>query len=119
MLVFEEPFSPILWLAKGAPRHWLVKGRYISVREAPTRWGLISYIITPMPECTHVEVVLPEQRFDAVIHLRLRASAGQKMRAVLFNEKPWADFRPEDETVILPIGLKGCNTVDVLYDDSP
>ena len=119
MLVFEDPFSPILWLAKGAPRHWLAKGRYISVKEAPTRWGLISYIITPMPERIHVEVVLPDRGFDAVIHLRLRASAGQKMRAVLFNEEPWTDFRPEDETVILPIGLKGRNTVDVLYDDSP
>ena len=117
MLVFEDPFSQILWLAKGAPRHWLADGKYISVKGAPTRWGPISYTVTSSFESINVKIDFPDEGFDAVIHLRLRAPAGQRMREVRFNGKTWTDFNPEDETVILPNGLKGGNAVDVLYND--
>ena len=71
-----------------------------------------------MPESVNVEIALPEEGFDAVIHLCLPASVGQKMRTLRFNSKPWTNFRPENETVTLPIDLKGRNIVDVLYNDS-
>ena len=36
MLVFEEPASDTLWLAKGTPRAWLEDGQTIAVSRAPT-----------------------------------------------------------------------------------
>jgi hypothetical protein len=38
MLVFEDPQSDILWLAKATPRDWLADGQRIKVSNAPTRW---------------------------------------------------------------------------------
>ena len=118
MLVFEDPFAPVLWLANGAPRHWLAQGNTIAVTGAPTRWGYISYTIAPAAASAQVEIDLPDEGFDAAIHLRLRASAAQKISAVRLNGELWIDFRPDDETVILPTGLQGCNTVVVSYADS-
>ena len=99
------------------PRQWLAEGKYIPVKGAPTRWGSISYIITPMPERIHVEIVLPDAGFDTVIHLRLRALPGQKICTVELNGKTWTDFCSDDEVVILPRGLKNRNIVDVRYED--
>ena len=119
MLVFEDPFTPVLWLAKGAPRHWLADGNAISVASAPTRWGRISYTIAAAAASAQVKIDLPDECFDAAIHLRLRTSAEQKMSAVRLNGELWTDFHPDDETIRLPTSLQGCNTVDVSYGDSP
>jgi hypothetical protein len=43
MLVMEEGDS--LWLARATPRAWLEQGRKISVKNAPTHFGMVSYEI--------------------------------------------------------------------------
>ncbi len=41
MLVLEHPFDDVLWLGRGVPDAWLDEG--FEVRNAPTRWGPVSY----------------------------------------------------------------------------
>ena len=41
-----------------------------------------------MPESVNVAIALPEEGFDAVIHLCLPASVGQKMRTLRGNGYP-------------------------------
>jgi len=41
MLVFEDPLDEVLWLGRGVPDTWLEVG--FEVRNAPTRWGPVSY----------------------------------------------------------------------------
>ena len=115
MLVFEEPFSPTVWLARGAPRPWLEDGKAIFVKAAPTKWGTVSYRIVSClaRERIDVELDLPAEGFQAKIKLCLRLPAGQAIRAVAVNGTDWRDFDPKEETIVLPSGSRGRHTIAV------
>ncbi len=115
MLVFEAPNSATVWLARSVPRQWLEDGKTIGVKGAPTKWGIISYKISSKMAQGRikVELNLPEEGFGAAINLRLRTPAEQKIKTVEVNGKPWTDFDPEDETIILPSGSKGRIVIEV------
>ncbi len=104
MLVFEEPNSNVVWLAKGTPRSWLEDGKTIAVSDAPTRWGSLSFSLRSRLQGGTIEakVVLPSARPSAQVKLRLRVPAGRRIRSVTAGGKPWAQFDAENETVTLP-----------------
>ena len=54
-----------------------------------------------------------KEGFGAAIHLRLRTPARQKIKTVEVNGKPWTNFEPKEETVILPAGSNGRITIEV------
>ena len=113
MLAFEDPQSETLWLAKGTPRSWLEDNKKISVQNAPTRWGRISFSITSKfsDHKVNAEIQLPSA-FAAAIKLRLRLPEGHRIQSVTVNGKPWTRFDPQEETVTLPLGLTGKISVD-------
>ena len=115
MLVFEDPNSSTVWLARGVPRRWLEDGKTIGVKGAPTKWGIINYeISSKMAQGKiKVELNLPEEGFGAEIHLRLRTPAKQKIQTVKVNGKPWTNFKAEEETVMLPTDSKGRMAIEV------
>jgi hypothetical protein len=117
MLVFEDPRSETVWLAKGTPREWLAEGKKVLVSAAPTRWGRIGYTITSQMSANKVSalVTLPEKPFAATVKLRLRAPEGKRMQTVVVNGKAWKDFDPQTEVVSLPTGLSGRVQVAVAY----
>ena len=108
MLVFEEPASDVVWLAKGTPRRWLEEGNTIAVTNAPTRWGMVSFSLRSHLQAGTVEarIVWPSGPTSAIAKLRLRVPAGQRIRSVTANGKPWDQFNAEDETVTLPLTRK-------------
>jgi hypothetical protein len=108
MLAFEDPQSETLWLAKGTPRSWLEENKTISVRNAPTRWGRISFSMTSKLSEHKViaEIQLPAA-FAAAVKLRLRLPEGHRIQSVIVNGKPWTRFDPQEETITLPPGLTG------------
>ena len=63
MLVFEDPFSPTLWLGKSIPRSWLRDGKTVAVKGAPTRFGTLSYEISSKVHRgrINIELHLPEE----------------------------------------------------------
>jgi hypothetical protein len=104
MLVFEEPDSEVLWLAKATPRNWLEDGKTIAVTNAPTRWGRLSFQLHSHLKESRIEakLLLPPIPESAQIKLRLRAPDGHRLRAVIVNGKPWNQFDAEQETVTMP-----------------
>ena len=104
MLVFEEPASDVVWLAKGTPRSWLEEGKTIAVSNAPTRWGSLSFSLRSHLQTGTIEarVVAPSVPPSARVKLRLRVPAGHRIRSVTANGKPWDQFDAEEETVTLP-----------------
>ena len=114
LLVFEDPESETLWLAKGVPQSWLKDGKSISVREAPTRWGRVGFSLDS--NLSHgrilVRVNFPNSAFGATTYLRLRAPDGKKIRSVTLNRVPWSQFDPAGETVTIPRGYSG--TVELI-----
>ncbi len=106
MLVFEDPESDTLWLAKATPRKWLEDGKTISVSAAPTRWGRVGYsIVSKLKEGTvSARVDFPARGFAASTQLRLRAPGERKLKSVTLGGKPWTKFDPALETVTIPAG---------------
>jgi len=104
MLVFEEPDSDVVWLAKGTPRSWLEEGKTIAVYNAPTRWGRLSYNLHSHLQNGTVEarVVWASGAPSTRAKLRLRVPAGHRIRSVTLNGKPWDQFNVAEETVTLP-----------------
>jgi hypothetical protein len=112
MLVFEEPASDRLWLAKGTPRDWLDDGQTVAVTNAPTRWGPVSFALRSHIRTGKIEAKLnpPAQGANAEMVLRLRVPEGHRIRSVTVNGKDWTQFDAKAETVTLP---KGTSSVDM------
>jgi hypothetical protein len=117
MLVFEDPQSKTLCLAKATPRSWLEDGQTISVSNAPTRWGQLSYNIKSHIQQRNVEVVLklPARPISAQIKLRLRVPENHRIQTATLNGRPWHEFDPDEETVSLPSRVKGELNLIVTY----
>lgn len=117
MLVFEDPLSPTLWLAKATPRAWLESGNRISVKNAPTKWGKVSYEIMSQLDVEKVQamVYLPTKGLEASLKIRLRAPRTYTIKSVLVNGKSWTDFDPVEETISLSAGAAGPISLEVHY----
>ncbi len=109
LLVFEDPESDTLWLAKAAPREWFGEGKRFEVRNAVTRFGRVSYEAVSQWEKHRlaVTVELPPAGLDAELRVRLRAPESRRLRTVTVNNKPWRQFDAAGEYVVLPAGLAG------------
>jgi len=117
MLVFEEPGSDTLWLAKGTPRAWLEDGQTIAVTRAPTPWGRLSFSLHSHLQAGRVEAVveLPSAPPAGQVKLRLRVPEGHRIRSVTANGKAWDQFDTEAETVTVPPGARGRLALTVSY----
>jgi hypothetical protein len=105
MLVFEEPATNTIWLAKAKPRAWLEDGQSITVSNAPTRWGRLSFTLRSHLQTGTVaaELVLPDAPADARLLLRLRVPEGRRIRSVSIAGRPSPEFDADDETVSVPL----------------
>lgn len=101
MLVFEEPFAETLWLCKATPREWLQDGKEISVTDASTRWGNVSFRIRRT--AAQVTVIAEVPRGARTV-LRLRLPLGRQIKAAIVNETEWSHIDLDGETIELPPG---------------
>ncbi|MDY0169868.1 MAG: NPCBM/NEW2 domain-containing protein, partial [Thermoguttaceae bacterium] len=93
-----------LWLAPFVARNWLEDGKTVSVENAPTNFGPVSYRIDSAVDRGVIEATVdpPTVRPPGRIVLRLRHPSLKPIKAVTINGKPHADFSPEAETISLP-----------------
>jgi hypothetical protein len=103
LLVFEDPQSDTLWLGKAVPRAWLVNGKTVAVRDAPTRWGRIAFSIQSHMDSKRItaDIKLPANLRPTTV-LRLRAPDHATLKSVTLNGAPWTNFDPEAETIRIP-----------------
>jgi hypothetical protein len=92
MLVTER--GDQLWLAPFITSNWLKDGLMVSVSNAPTRFGPVSYEIqSHMAEGVIQAAICPPLRQPpSRIVLRLRNPEGGLIRSVRLNGKPHSDF---------------------------
>jgi hypothetical protein len=114
MLVMEDKDS--LWLASATPRAWLQQGRKISVRNAPTHFGLLSYEI--LSDVDHGQITatveLPSRRAPDAVLLRFRNPGATPFKSVAVNGNPWTEFDSKGEVIRLR-GLSGTAEVKAIY----
>ncbi len=104
MLVMER--GEVLWLAPLIPGEWLRPGKTISVSNAPTRFGPVSYRMVSRIDAGVIDLaVTPPNRIvpDALV-VRLRHPEGRVLDSVEVNGRPYSKFDPRQETITLPSG---------------
>jgi hypothetical protein len=90
-----------LWLAPMATDRWLQDGMKIEVRNAPTRFGRVSYKITSAVGDGHIdaEIQPPTRGTPKQLVIRLRHPEGKPIKAVTVNGKPHQEFDAGKEIV--------------------
>lgn len=103
LLVFEDPQADVVWLGKAIPRDWLVHGKRVSVKAAPTRFGRVDFEMRSFINDGRVEVdVKTSPNFAATTQLRLRVPQGMVLQSVHVNGRPWTLLDPEQQVITLP-----------------
>jgi hypothetical protein len=116
MLVHEsrdrtlEPVS--LELASSTPRAWLASGKRITVRDAPTSFGELSFTIVAHERMIEASVDVPSRTPVPQLRLRLRLPDGKRISSVTLNGLPYTRFGARSETIDLT-GQKGRLTLVV------
>jgi len=77
----DDGRAETLRLAFGAPRAWLVDGKRIAVKKAPTEFGEVSFVVESALAAGHVdaEIDLPRRAAPSKAYLRLRLPDGKKI----------------------------------------
>ncbi len=105
-----------LWLAPFVTNHWLQDGMAVSVRNAPTQFGTVSYRIRSHAARGRLQarIQVPDRTPPRAVVIRLRHPEGKPMQAVTVNGKPHTDFDAARECVRL-VGAAGECTVEANY----
>jgi hypothetical protein len=105
-LVLEHPDDDILYLGRGVPRAWLQTGHEIGIRQAPTRWGRVDFVIQYSDSGDNLggKKVRAQVRFaDRVPHeveIKLRLPKGSpKLTSITVNGRP-AEMSTNEAVVV-------------------
>jgi hypothetical protein len=105
MLVQER--GPDLWLAPMVTDRWLHDGQSISVRNAPTRFGKVSYTIRSASARGRIDAEIqppsPSSELRRIV-LRIRHPEGKPIRSVTVQGQPHRDFDAKTYTIALEPG---------------
>jgi len=114
MLVMEDGDS--LWLGRAIPRAWLEQGKRVSVQNAPTHFGTVSYEITSDANLGKIAatIEMPSRNPPKSVLLRLRHPQKLVMKSITINGNPWTDFDPVKEAVRLH-DVKGTVKLQAVY----
>ncbi len=97
-----------LWLAPFVTTNWLTAGKTLSISNAPTRFGPVSFKIQSRlgQECILARILPPPPSASApnAIVLRLRHPQRQPIRSVRVNGRRHTAFSRKDETIRLKPG---------------
>ncbi len=116
MLVFEDPQSGTLWLAKGTPQSWLEDGEKFSVSNAPIVGGKVGFsVASHLKQRTITAMVQFSSPERPLTKLRLRAPDGNKISSVRLNGKTWTQFDVGEGTVTLPSSVGNKVSLTVRY----
>lgn len=103
-MLVREMDDHTLILEQAAPRAWLQDGKVISVKNAPTWFGKISFEVRSHANDGRIDasVDLDSGRSGTTILLRLRHPQGRLLRGVTVNGNEWHDFDPHKEWIRIP-----------------
>jgi len=103
MLVLDEDGR--LRLSVASPREWFEDGKTISVKNAPTFFGPISYEIRSEAKSGMIKarVEFAPRKTPKSFSIRFRHPGEARMRRVTLDGEPWRRFDPTKEMIELPV----------------
>ncbi len=107
-----------LWLAPLITDRWLEDGKTISVTNAPTLFGTVSYRIESHIADGHIDAEIDASALKGVeaLVLRLRHPEGRSVRQITVNGRPHTAYDPEEQTLRLATPPTGQITIRVTYE---
>jgi hypothetical protein len=105
-----------LWLGRATPRAWLEPGKKITVQNAPTHFGTVSYQIVSSVDVGKIEatVAMPSRGGQTAVLLRLRHPGAAPIQRVRVNGRAWTRFDMDKEFIRLQ-GQTGTVVVEAAY----
>ncbi|MGQ9455114.1 MAG: hypothetical protein ACUVRS_09365 [Armatimonadota bacterium] len=115
MFVWDE--GEDLFLGKTMPRYWLADGNEVKIERTVTHFGVMSMSIKSKAALGWIEMTIdpPKRNAPRKIYARIRHPEGKSMNRVTVNGKPYTEFDPTKEWVIIP-PLKERTVIVVYYD---
>ena len=115
MLLTED--EDVLWIAKGTPRAWLNQGETITVADAPTAFGDLSYTILSDVDNDRitVEIDVPDREEIGQINLRLRHPDAATIQSVEITSGTGTATIAEDGETVIITGAEGQISIEVFY----
>ena len=103
-LMFINEMGSKLYLGQAIPRYWLSHGNKVSIRNAPSNFGNLSFTMESKSAEGLIKAVLdpPRRNPPESIFLRLRHPDGGKIKSVTINSQPYNRFDADKEWIILP-----------------
>ena len=110
MLLFEDPDTHTLWIAKALPRVWLSQGLAVRMDNAPTAYGKITFKMESSIDVDNlVKVNVTISRGLTLssaaaggLKIRIRAPSRQQIAAVtLGNGQSWPGFDAALEAIVV------------------
>lgn len=101
MLVFEESDGSCLHFGRAIPRAWIASGKPISIQNAATRWGRVSYSLIPKGNQELIATIElpPNGDIPPILQVRFRVPEERKIEGFLVNQVPIALQGTGSETV--------------------
>ena len=88
MLVWEPWDKQELWLARAAPAKWFERG--FSAHRVPTKWGVVSFEVAPLPQALTAQIELESPHPDLKVFLRLPPTpAGKAPKVTVSGTSNW------------------------------
>lgn len=111
MLVLEAGNE--LWLAPGTPKYWLEPGKVISLYNAATIFGNVSYELRSgkKPDTIEACINLPKSIPEDKVKLFVHAPFDKPIKSVLINGKAWNNWDQDKEAIVLPKQEKTINVI--------
>lgn len=102
-MLINEFGEDTLMIGQAVPREWLQNGKQIDVKKAPTNFGPLSLNYTGVnTNEIKATINLSDRNPPKQLLVRFRHPQEKPIRSVLVNGKPWKDFNPKQEYVIIP-----------------
>lgn len=100
-----------LWLAPGTPRYWLEPGKVISLFNAATIFGNVSFEMKngKKPDTIEASIKLPGGIPEGKVKIFIRTPFGKPMKSVFINGEKWNMWDSVNEFIILPSQQKTIN----------
>ncbi len=116
MLVREWDDNTLI-LGQAVPRAWLENGKEISVNNAPTWFGNITFEIKSHADDRHIQAnfKLNVPSSGKTVLVRLRHPQNALLRSVMVNGHPWSDFDAKKEWVRIPNVTGQIYQIDATY----
>ena len=114
MLVLEDSDEDRLYLAKGIPADWLISGKEISIKQAPTRWGKVNFSLQARPssQTAVAHVDFDGTRLPREVHFKFRLPKTARIKDATINARPVTVGGLRTDTIIFD--TKGASKFEIV-----